>query len=278
MPILRFMTGMKSSRSPVPILWLLPIESLSMPNPKDLIPLPQQPRPPHTPRLPADMPDAVIGRGLADANHHPGYAAAKSGERQAALRLAQDLVSDDMVNRVRALIGDRTALLCPVISVEKTGRNKIPLAVAAVLGRLLGLMSNQDIVQVNQPHRTGLSGLDRLFALPVFDGAVEADRAYLLIDDAITQGATFAALSAHIRANGGRVLGAVALTGKQYSAKLALQQATLEDLRGKYGDLEQNFRRETGHGFDDLTESEARYITKLKHADEFRDRLLAQRG
>ena len=74
------------------------------------------------------------------------------------------------------------------------------------------------------------------------------------------------------------LMGAVALTGKQYSAKLALQKTTLDDLRGKYGDLEQNFRRKTGYGFDDLTESEARYITKLKYADAIRDRLLAQRG
>jgi len=231
-----------------------------------------------TTRIPADMPDAIIGRDLCDANNHPDYATAKSGDWRAARRLAQDLVSDDMINRVQSLIGDLSPLLCPVISVETTGRNKIPQLAADVLAKRLGLTSSEDVVQVNKPHRTGLSGLDRLFATPMFAGTVEAGQDYLFVDDTITQGGTFAALSAHIRANGGNVLGAVALTGKQYSAKLALQKTTLDDLRGKYGDLEQNFRRETGYGFDDLTESEARYITKLKYADEFRDRLLTQRN
>lgn len=73
-------------------------------------------------------------------------------------------------------------------------------------------------------------------------------------------------------------VGAVALTGQPDSATLSLRKTTLDDTRGKYGDFEQNFRRKTGYGFDDLTESEARYITKLKYADAIRDRLFTQRG
>ena len=71
-------------------------------------------------------------------------------------------------------------------------------------------------------------------------------------------------------------MGAVALTGEMDNATLSLQKTTLDDMRGEHGNLQQSFRRETGYGFDDLTESEARYTPNLKYADAIRDRLLTQ--
>ena len=99
---------------------------------------------------------------------------------------------------------------------------------------------------------------------------------YLILDDTLTQGGTFAALAGHIEAGGGRVIGAVALTGKEYSAKLRPSDETLSALREKHGNLENDFRAATGHGFDALTQSEARYLTNFKPADGVRDRILAE--
>ena len=49
------------------------------------------------------------------------------------------------------------------------------------------------------------------------------------------------------------------LTGKPYSAKLSLEQATLIALRDKHGDKLESWWKETfGYGFEFLTESEAR--------------------
>lgn len=66
------------------------------------------------------------------------------------------------------------------------------------------------------------------------------------------------------------------LIGKQYSATLALSPETLQALRDKHGDIEPDFVRATGYGFDALTESEARYLARFKPADAIRDRILAE--
>lgn len=225
---------------------------------------------------PVQLPDAVVGHALGAATGHKDYAAAKAGDVPAAVRLAKDLVTHDLVARVRKEIGDAKPLILPVISEEAAGRNKIPLATAQVLGDKLGLETVSDVVQANRPHRTGMDGLDRLFAVPEFDGAIEPGRDYLLVDDTLTQGATFAALASHIQQGGGRVVGAVALTGKQYSAKIEASDKTLQQLRAKHGDLEDDFRAATGYGFDALTQSEARYLANYEPAQRLRDRIAAE--
>ncbi|MEO8297906.1 MAG: LPD38 domain-containing protein, partial [Burkholderiales bacterium] len=71
---------------------------------------------------------------------------------------------------------------------------------------------------------------------------------------------------------------AFALTGKQYSAKLAPDDSTIDQLRDAYGSIEPWWRSEFGHGFDGLTESEARYILKSGASPEsLRDRVAAAR-
>ncbi|WP_411705419.1 phosphoribosyltransferase [Edaphovirga cremea] len=85
----------------------------------------------------------------------------------------------------------------------------------------------------------------------------------MLLDDSLTQGGTFAALASHIEAGGGRVVGAVALTEKQYTAKFSPSPETLQALREKHGDIESDFLAATGHDFDALIESETRYISNF---------------
>ncbi|WP_155496348.1 PLxRFG domain-containing protein, partial [Comamonas testosteroni] len=218
------------------------------------------------------IPDAIIGSTLGSASSHPDYAAAKGGDIEAAVRLAKDLVTPELVAKVMAVIGDSKPLVVPVAAEEAAGRNKIPRASAEVLAQRLGLDTAFDIVQANRARRTGMDGLDRLFAPVDFEGAVEPG-SYLLLDDTLTQGGTFAALASHIREGGGTVAGVIALTGKQYSAKIQPSAETLASLRQKHGDLENEFRAATGYGFDSLTESEARYLARYEPADRLRDRI-----
>lgn len=228
-------------------------------------------------RTPLRLDRALIGGDLASISGHADYQAAKAGDVAAAVRLAKDIVTDDLVQRVRAAIKGHSPVILPVVSVEASGRNKIPPVAAVELARRLGLEATSAIVQSNSPRRTSLAGLDRIFASPEFEGEVVAGQEYLILDDTLTQGGTFAALTGHIEAGGGRVIGAVALTGKQYSATLRPAPETLSALRAKHGDLEQDFIAATGHGFDSLTESEARYLAKFKPAQAVRDRILAAR-
>ncbi|MFG0610830.1 PLxRFG domain-containing protein [Delftia sp. WSY_14] len=221
---------------------------------------------------PAITPDAIIGSTLGSASKHPDYAAAKAGDVEAATRLAVDLVTPEMVAKVADALGGARPRVLPVAAEESSGRNKIPRAVAEVLAARLGLETATGIVQANRARRTGLDGLDRIFAPVDFAGAVEPGD-YLLVDDTLTQGGTFAALASHIREGGGNVVGVVALTGKQYSAKIQPSPETLTSLRQKHGDLEDQFRAATGYGFDALTESEARYLARFEPAERLRDRI-----
>jgi len=69
------------------------------------------------------------------------------------------------------------------------------------------------------------------------------------------------------------------LTGKGYSATLALRADTLTALRAKHGpELEDWWRKTFGYGFDALTESEARYLLRAENADAVRDRILEARS
>jgi Large polyvalent protein-associated domain 3/Methyltransferase small domain len=227
-------------------------------------------------RRPVRIDRAIVGNTLGAASKHPDYAAAKAGDSQAAIRVAGSLVNEDFVQSLSDFLGDRKPVLVPVLSIEATGRNKIPVAAAHAIRSVTGLNVTTDIVQSSSSKRTSLDGLDRIFASPRFEGGVTPGQQYLLLDDTLTQGATFAALASHIEAAGGEVIGAVALTGKQYSATLALSSETLKSLRALHGDLESSFRQATGYGFDALTESEARYLANYKPADAVRDRILAQ--
>jgi len=221
---------------------------------------------------PSITPDAIIGSTLGSASKHPDYAAAKGGDVAAATRLAVDLVTPEMVAKVAAALGGARPRVLPVAAEEASGRNKIPRAVAEVLAARLSLETATGIVQANRARRTGLDGLDRIFAPVDFAGAVEPGD-YLLVDDTLTQGGTFAALASHIREGGGNVVGVVALTGKQYSAKIQPSPEILATLRQKHGDLEDQFRAATGYGFDALTESEARYLARFEPAERLRDRI-----
>lgn len=68
--------------------------------------------------------------------------------------------------------------------------------------------------------RTSSDGLQRLARQPGFTGSVQPGENYVLVDDTLTQGGTFAQLKEFIALGGGKVLAAFALTGKQYLAKI----------------------------------------------------------
>ena len=150
----------------------------------------------------AAMPDAIIGSTLGSASKHPDYAAAKGGDVAAATRLAVDLVTPEMAAKVAAALGGARPRVLPVAAEESSGRNKIPRAVAEVLAARLGLETTTGIVQANRARRTGLDGLDRIFAPVDFAGTVEPGD-YLLVDDTLTQGGTFAALASLKGSHGG---------------------------------------------------------------------------
>ncbi len=225
-----------------------------------------------------DFPDTVIDRALGDATQHSLYEKAKAGDTTSAYLLAKDLVTDEAIEKIRQLTSDKNMLIVPVHAEEAVGKNKIPVAVSAILAEALDVAFSTDIVQATKVSRTAKDGWYRLANPPMFEGKLPKNSRVLLVDDTQTQGGTFAALKGHIESQGGQVIGAYALTGKQYSVQLRLSKETLESLRHEYSNIEPWWRDTFGYGFETLTEWEARYIIKSgKTADEVRSTILERR-
>lgn len=230
----------------------------------------------------ADFPDVVTAHRPGRLSSHTDYTAGKAGDDAAALRVARDVITPEFVDNVRsALPGGSKPLVVAVQSQEATGNNRIPRMAAEVLAQRLGLQVSEDIVQAAKVDRSGGDALHRLANQPPFTGKVEAGRDYVLIDDTLTQGGTLAQLKTHIEDNGGKVVLATALTGKDYSRRIALNTRSLADVRERFGSIEPWWRDQFGYGFEGLTESEARTILTLDKgrldADALRDRVAAGR-
>lgn len=230
----------------------------------------------------ADFPHVVTAHRPGRLSAHADYAAVKAGDDTAALRVARDVITPEFVQDVRAALPEGSKpLVVAVQSQEATGNNRIPRMAAEVLAQRLGLQVSEDIVQAAKVNRSAGDALHRLANQPPFTGKVEKGRDYVLIDDTLTQGGTLAQLKTHIEDNGGKVVLGTALTGKDYSRKIALNSQSLADVRERFGSIEPWWRDQFGYGFEGLTESEARTILTLDKgrldADALRDRVAAGR-
>ena len=225
-----------------------------------------------------DLPNTIIDRKLGDATSHLLYEQAKAGDVVSAYTLAQDLVSDEAIKKLKDLIGNKVVVFAPVHAEESTGRNMIPVAVATVLAKKIGGQVDLNVVQAVKVSRTGGDGWHRLANPPFFDGSIPKGNYVIMVDDTQTQGGTLASFKGHIEQSGATVIGAYALTGKQYSAQLRLDSDTLTTLREKYATLEPFWQQTFGYDFSKLTEWEAKFIINSgKSIDEVRDRILASK-
>jgi hypothetical protein len=228
------------------------------------------------------FPDVVICATESEVKQHPDYTQAKQGNVQeaapAATRLSAALLAPETGEIVRGMVSDATWLV-PVHALEGQGFNRIPAAFAEVLARQLGLQIETSIIQVNVVNHTGASGWQRMSAPPLFEGDVIEGRRYLLVDDFVGQGSTLANLRGHVAFHGGVVVGAVCLTGRADSVKLALTESTLDSLRAKHGpEIEEWWSQEFGYDFSCLTESEGRYLLRVEDADTIRTRISEARS
>ena len=226
-----------------------------------------------------DFPDAILFADETETKRHADYQAAKSGDDSAARRLIGALVGHSGVAAVRRLV-DTSDIGSPAFACahayEAEGVNAIPAALAESLSAQLDVPFVADIVQTNLVSHTGADGYGRLARQARFEGGVDSGREYVMVDDFIGQGGTMANLRGWIEKQGGSVIGAVALTGKPYSAKLNPTKEQLHELRDRHGrDFEKWWRTRFGHPFNCLTQSEARYLARSPDVDTIRDRLAA---
>lgn len=223
------------------------------------------------------FPNVLICARESDVKNHPDYEQAKEGNLQdsapAAKRLSSAMVTSETIAMLRSMTTAGAKLL-PVHALEHQGFNRIPAALAELLSEAVSTPIETSIIQVNVVNHTGASGWHRMSSPPLFDGAVDQDCPYVLVDDFIGQGGTLANLRGHVMHHGGSVVGAICLTGRADSATLALSDQTLDSLRQKHGpEIEKWWLDNLGYDFSCLTESEARYLFRVEDAHTIRTRI-----
>lgn len=219
----------------------------------------------------SDLPRAVLLSTTADLKKHRAYFPAVTGDELAADALAADWVTRDVARKLENIEAD--AVVGVLEAREFGGANAIPTAVAKRLAKLLALEHTTGVTKSGGMRPADLDGLSSIFSRPTFQGQVASGKRYILVDDVLEQGGSIAALAEHINASGGQVAAVVALSGKDYSAELAPSAPTLLGLWAQLGDAEPQFQQATGRGFDQLTESEARYLANFKPQSAVRERI-----
>lgn len=227
------------------------------------------------PRVPwGDFPDVLIHAGESAVKQHPAYRAAKAGDGDAAIALINDTFDVGTAKRLRDIAGEHTPTLASAHAYEDSGVNAIPEILAERTGSTLAWPVDPRILQLNVVAHTGADGFSRLARQPAFDGPVTKGDCYVLVDDFVGMGGTLANMRGYIESQGGKVLAAIVLTGKPYSARLRLSPERLRELKERHGqELEDWWQDRFGHAFDALTESEARYLARSPDADAIRNRI-----
>lgn len=222
-----------------------------------------------------DFPDVLIHADESAVKQHSCYDEAKAGGAAAAVELVNATLDAEKTAGLAQRCNAENPILVSVHAEEATGRNAIPEVMADAIASASGWQTDLQIVQANVVNHTGANGFVRLARQAVFSGVAQPGRNYVIVDDFVGQGGTIANLKGWIESQGGRVIGAVVLTGKPYSAKITPSGGQIAALRSKHGQIEDWWRAEFGFGFDFLTESEARYLVRSPDVDTIRNRILA---
>lgn len=134
--------------------------------------------------------------------------------------------------------------------------NALPFAYAGILSEYLGAEVNETIIQASRVGTTRLPRWMRYLCQASFEGDVDQRRPYIVLDDVVSSGGTFATLRSYI------IACTTALASNSGLHELfAIAEHTVSVLRSEYGQgLDRFWQESFGHGISRLTESEAGYL------------------
>ncbi len=199
----------------------------------------------------------------------PDYQAAKAGDGAAAIRLV-GRAGAPLASEAASRFGSDVVYVAAHAE-EATGRNAIPVVLAAYLAAKAGGRVDDRVVQENRTFHTGADAMQRMLARSQFSGAIAPGTRYVLVDDVTTMGGTLADLAQHIQAGGGEVVGTVVLVNAaREGGKLHADRTLLSQLERRFGD---EIREQFGIEPAALTAAEARYLIGFRSVAELRQRV-----
>ena len=198
--------------------------------------------------------------GTLKGKHAELYNKAKAGDTEAALELISKVVKPEKVKALAEAYPEATVV--PVHAEEALGRNQIPNAYAKQFEKY-GLTVDHNILQINKPFHTGSDRVGRVIRRARFDGEVEADKEYILVDDHITMGSTLRDLKDYIEGKGGKVVAISTLTASAGATKLRPTEQQKQQLKERGVTNEQLRELGIADSADGLTRREAQEILVL---------------
>lgn len=221
-----------------------------------------------------DFPRLIRNGPLREMQNHTDYTAAKAGDARAAASLVHDLMTEETLQAVKEMVGNRQPIVVGVRAEESVGRNKIPDTMAALISTRNGWEQDNTIKQQSYVGRTGKGSDFRLAFPPTFTGNVQAERDYLIVDDNATQGGTIANLKGYIESHGGHVLGAVVMSARETGLDVAITSDMIEKILNKHGEaINDYWKQEFGYGIDKLTYHEGGTVRSAANLDAIRTRI-----
>ena len=191
------------------------------------------------------FPVVIRNAELGALKQEPEYRAAKGGDTTLALNMVYRVLTTGTINAIQQRLQGRKPKLVPVLAEEASGRNKIPLAMAVVLSDALNLEVEYNIIQSDKVTRTNSNADHRLAFNPRFQGQVDKDQEYLILDDTLAMGGTIASLKGFIENRGGQVIGAAVMTAHQGSLSMPVNDKMLKAIERKHGPSVDQFWKET---------------------------------
>lgn len=196
---------------------------------------------------------------------------------RAALAIVRRVCSPAAMTKLRKIIldlGVQPELVCPhpaFDDIDAVGHqspirtlptNALPFAYMNFLSRKFNCAVDEEIVQIARVGRTNLPRMLRFLCQPSFTGSVIRDAPYIIVDDVLSTGGTFAALRSYIVEHGGAVVATTALAHKAgRNQKFRIAQGTVDVLQSLYGPgLNAYWKEGFGHDIGSLTEAEGRAL------------------
>lgn len=200
---------------------------------------------------------------------HDSYKAAKAGDAEAAFTLIKDLALDFLLT-IQNKVPHHCIFVSPYAQ-EATGDNAIPLILSLVCADIFKGTSEIDIVQLQRVFHTGADPMERLISRPSFEGAVQPNKNYILVDAVTSMGGTLADLANYIQINNGIVCGTITLVNAGREKEFTAFTKHIKLLQERFGD---EIRKQFGIHIPALTANEASYLVGFRTIDEIRNRCL----
>jgi hypothetical protein len=191
--------------------------------------------------------------------------AAKKGGAAEARSLVLRVLKPSAVEAIRSkLLPDVPVIFVPVVHLDPGPRaNAIPIAYAEELQSKIGGEVERRIGKISGRPNTNASVASRFTNEQTFNGPVDPNAQYVLVDDTLTSGDTFISLMDHLVAQGGSVAAVTALADGQLQNNLRPSPALVQKLLERSGVDAVTFQREVGIPVTQLTGGEVYRLANL---------------